>query len=210
MLVTNIWIRTLYRLRVHGKQNIPRQDACIIVANHPGKLWADLMIMPALWPYRRPISVAYADPQKSKNKKVPKLMTWGAKVFPTIISGQRGKGTALKATREILRALKEDEAVFMMLAGEVSWHGRVNPSRPAVPWIALRTGVPVLPCAIIGTYDVWPRWREKPSLTGKVTIRFGQPFTLKGSSSKRIKDDMVLDAGYRIKSEIESLQALGH
>jgi 1-acyl-sn-glycerol-3-phosphate acyltransferase len=210
MFITSIWVRTLYRLRVKGAKNIPTQGPCIIVANHPGKLWADLMIMPALWPKRRPISVAYADFKKSKNKKVPKLMSWGAKVFPTIVSGRRGKGTALKATREILRVLKNGEAVFMMLSGEVSWTGRINDHRPAVPWTALKSGVPVLPCAIIGTYDVWPRWREKPRLTGKVTIRFGEPFTLNRKNSKRIKDVMVDAAGDQIKSEISNLFALGH
>jgi 1-acyl-sn-glycerol-3-phosphate acyltransferase len=166
--------------------------------------------MPVLWPSRRPISVAYADPSKNKNKQASKLMTWGARVFPTIISGQRGKGAALKATREILRALKGGEAVFMMLAGEVSWTGRINQPRPAVPWIALRSGVPVLPCAIIGTYDFWPRWREKPHMTGKVTIRFGEPFTLNDTPPKRIKDEMVVEAGERIKNEIEFLMAMGH
>lgn len=210
MLFTNIWARTLYRLKVRGLQNVPTQGPCLIVANHPGKLWADLMIMPALWPKRRPISVAYVDFKKNSNKNVPKVMKWGAKIFPTIVSGSRGKGTALKATREILRALKTGEAVFMMLSGEVSWTGRIGDSRPAVPWTALRSGVPVLPCSILGTYDVWPRWREKPRLTGKVTIRFGEPFVLNGAGSRRITDEMVESAGNQIKSELAGLFALGH
>jgi 1-acyl-sn-glycerol-3-phosphate acyltransferase len=210
MIITNIWARTLYRLRVYGKEFVPRRGPCIIVANHYGKLWADLMILPALWPRRRPISVTYAMPQRtSKSKQIPRVMSWGAKVFPIIVSGPRGKGTALKASRQIMRALKDGEAVFMMLTGEVSWHGRLGEPRPAVPWIALRSGVPLLPCGIIGTYDVWPRWREKPSLTGKVTVRFGRPFTLKDSPIKKITDEMVDDAGQRIQNEIEHLLAMG-
>jgi len=210
MLLTNLWSRSFYRLRVDGKKNIPRKGSCIIVSNHPGKLWIDLMILPALWPIRRPIMVTYADPKNSTNKKVPKVMAWGARVFPVIASGQRGKGTGMKAAREILRSLEREEAVFLMLSGEVSWTGRINQPRSAVSWIALRSGVPVVPCAILGTYDVWPRWQEKPNLTGKVTIRFGKPFTLHDHQLKRMKDDLVLEAGERIKNEVENLQQLGH
>jgi 1-acyl-sn-glycerol-3-phosphate acyltransferase len=181
-----------------------------LVANHPGKLWADLMILPALWPNRRPVTVTYADPKKVKNKNTPKLMTWGSKVFPVIASGMRGNGTGLKATREILRSLAGGELVWLMLSGEVSWTGRINQPRPAVSWITLKSGVPVLPCAVIGTYDVWPRWQEKPNKTGKVTIRFGKPFRINDKQHKRIDDHMLFDVGQRIKSEIELLQKIGH
>ena len=210
MLVTNLWLRLFYRLRVDGKGNIPHTGPCIIVSNHPGKLWADLMTLPALWPIRRPITVTYADPKNNKNKKIPKLMTWGARVFPVIASGQRGKGAGMKAAREILRSLHRGEAVFLMLSGEVSWTGRINQPRSAVSWIALRSGAPILPCAILGTYDVWPRWQDKPNKIGKVTVRFGEPFTLLDHKIKNIKEDSILNAGERIKSEVEKLQLLGH
>lgn len=207
MLFTNLWARTCYRLRVEGKENVPRTGRCVIVANHAGKMLVDLVLFPALWPRRRPVLVMYWQP---KAGRAPRTMVWGASVFPVIIAGQRGRGTALKATREILRALDGEEAVFMMLEGEVSWHGRLNPPRPAPAWVALRSGALVVPCAILGTYDAWPRWQEKFHRTGKITVRIGQPFTLTDSPPQRITPEMLERAGERITNEIRCLLEMGH
>lgn len=207
MLFGNIWFRTLYGMRVRGKKNIPAQGSCLIVANHAGKLWIDLGILAALWPKRKPIMVMYGLPRQGG--KVPKTMAIGNKIFPTIVSGSRGQGGAVGATRKILRALNNGETVMMMASGEVSWHGRLNQARPAAPWTALRTGVPVLPVAIMGTYDIWPRWQANPKRTGKITIRIGEPFTLSDGPQRRVSEEKILEAGTRITNEIQALIDMG-
>jgi 1-acyl-sn-glycerol-3-phosphate acyltransferase len=203
MLVTNIWTRTLFQMRVHGRKNVPRQGPLLLVGNHFGKLWVDLAVLPALWGVRRPVMTTYGTLRG--NKKTPRPLSMGASVFRMITAGPRGQGTGIKAAREILRELDAGEAVFMMLAGEVSWHGRLNEPRPAVAWTAIKSGVPVLPCAILGTYDIWPRWQEKANLTGKITVRFGTPFKLVETEPDRITSEMVDEGGQRIKKEIQKL-----
>jgi 1-acyl-sn-glycerol-3-phosphate acyltransferase len=212
MLLSNLWARSQYGLRVKGKGNIPQQGPYLIVANHFGRLLADLVLMPALWPKCRPVLVGYGIPrQENKGKlEVPRTMVWGSKVFPIIVAGPRALGKGMKAVREILKSFKNDQAVLMMISGEVSWHGRLNSAREAVPWIALRSGVPVLPCSIYGTYDIWPRWEKKPKLTGKITVRIGQPFTLADGPQRKPSPEMFQDAGNRITSEIQQLLDMGH
>lgn len=40
--------------------------------------------------------------------------------------------------------------------------------------MALRAGAPVVPCAMVGTFELQPPGRKFPRL-GRVTIRFGRP-----------------------------------
>ncbi|SCE20939.1 1-acyl-sn-glycerol-3-phosphate acyltransferase, partial [Streptomyces sp. DvalAA-14] len=40
--------------------------------------------------------------------------------------------------------------------------------------MALRSGAPVIPCAMVGTFELQPPGRTIPRL-GRVTIRFGAP-----------------------------------
>ena len=207
MLATNLWARTAYRMRVVGKEHVPTTGRCIVVANHPGKLLADLAIFPALWPRRRPVLIAYG---QMTGRGAPRTMAWGAKVFPMIVAQPRGSGNAVAATLEIVRALEREEAVFFMPEGEVSWTGRLNSARPAAAWAALRTNAPILPIGLIGTHDIWPRWQEKMSRTGKITVRIGKPFTLANARPQRITPEMLDQAGERIMDEIRKLWEMGH
>ncbi len=50
------------------------------------------------------------------------------------------------------------------MTGACTAHG------PACP--AAATGVPVVPAAVVGTYDVWPTGRRPRLRGGRVTIRF--------------------------------------
>lgn len=48
------------------------------------------------------------------------------------------------------------------------------PFTPGAAWIALRTGVPIVPGAVVGTGTVWPRDKRLPR-RGDVTVAFSSP-----------------------------------
>jgi 1-acyl-sn-glycerol-3-phosphate acyltransferase len=91
----------------------------------------------------------------------------------------------------------------------VSWTGRRNPAQPAAAWAALHSGTPVLLVALLGTYDVWPRWQQRMNCTGRITVRFGQPFILADARPNRITPEMLDQAGERIMAEIGRLVEMG-
>ena len=42
--------------------------------------------------------------------------------------------------------------------GERSWDGRLQPLRSGTIRLLLKAGVPVIPCGMVGIYEVFPRW----------------------------------------------------
>ena len=44
--------------------------------------------------------------------------------------------------------------------------------------LALRTGAPIVPVGIAGSFDVWPRGQKLPHPGGRVIARVGAPFRL--------------------------------
>jgi 1-acyl-sn-glycerol-3-phosphate acyltransferase len=61
--------------------------------------------------------------------------------------------------------------------GTRSRDGRMGEARAGAAFMAIRTGVPVLPVGIAGTYAIFPGRSRWPHRT-PVTIRIGTPFRL--------------------------------
>ena len=81
----------------------------------------------------------------------------------------------------------------------MTWDGQLqHPLAPGTAWLALRGHVPVVPLVSKGGYDIMPRWARLPKLTGRVTIRAGEPFYVCDEPLKRVSDEDVAAASQRI------------
>ncbi|WP_137022933.1 lysophospholipid acyltransferase family protein, partial [Streptomyces albus] len=58
--------------------------------------------------------------------------------------------------------------------GTRSHDGRLYKGRVGVASMALGAGAKVVPCAVVGTFELQPPGRKLPRI-GRVTIRFGEP-----------------------------------
>jgi 1-acyl-sn-glycerol-3-phosphate acyltransferase len=92
--------------------------------------------------------------------------------------------------------------------GPFSREGRLVPGQPGVAMIALRSGAPVVPAAIRGTYEAlrdrrWGLPRRYP-----LSVRFGRPIeplsARPGPGSRARRTDVTR----RIMAEVERLLAL--
>jgi 1-acyl-sn-glycerol-3-phosphate acyltransferase len=70
--------------------------------------------------------------------------------------------------------LAKDELLGIYPEGTRSHDGRLYKGRVGVAAMALKAGVTVVPCAMVGTFELQPPGRKMPRL-GRVTIRFGEP-----------------------------------
>lgn len=155
-------LRLLWRVSWLGEQHVPHEGAVLLAPNHQSYL--DPVLLGA--GLRRPPSYL-ADPAYVDRPILGRLM----RLFGAIPVGSRRGARGLRRAREVLDA-GEPLAVFP--EGERTRDGGLLPFRTGVARLARLSGAPVVPVAIVGAYEVWPRHRARPRL-GRVEIRFGAP-----------------------------------
>lgn len=84
----------------------------------------------------------------------------------------RGNRDALGAAVEALRA---GWAVCVFPEGQIATDGRLQRFHPGIAALAEQTGAPVIPVAVIGSYEAYPRRARFPKLFRPITVRFGAP-----------------------------------
>jgi 1-acyl-sn-glycerol-3-phosphate acyltransferase len=83
-------------------------------------------------------------------------------------------GTGLGGLKETLKRLKRGEMVLIFPEGTRTSDGEIAPLKPGFVAIARRAGVPLLPVAIDGAFQAWPRWRKLPGRS-VIQVAFGPP-----------------------------------
>ena len=95
------------------------------------------------------------------------------KQIPVDRDSARAAQDTLQAALGLLQA---GELFGVYPEGTRSPDGRLYRGRTGVGWLALASGVPVIPAAVIGTDRVLPPGRVVPGLH-RVTVRIGEPMT---------------------------------
>lgn len=85
-----------------------------------------------------------------------------------------GKEAGQAAIREGLGVLGRGELLGIYPEGTRSHDGRLYKGKVGVAVMAVRAQVPVVPCAMVGTFEIQPPGRRLPRIK-PVTIRFGEP-----------------------------------
>jgi 1-acyl-sn-glycerol-3-phosphate acyltransferase len=109
-----------------------------------------------------------------------------------------------QAVRIVLRRLALGHPVHIYVEGERTWDGGLQPPRRGSVRIALKAGVPIVPCAIDGAYDVWPRWHHLPR-RGDIRVAFGPPFRLPRLDRRADREAALPEATTRIRDAIGGL-----
>ena len=156
-------LKLIFRPWAEGTENVPREGAVILASNHLS--YSDWLFMPLVIP-RRVTFVA-----KAEYFETPGIKGWLQKKFFSG-SGQvpidRTSGSAAAgAIATQLRLLSEGEVCGIYPEGTRSHDGLLYRGRTGVARIALESGVPVIPVAVINTDVVAP--------PGKVFGRFARP-----------------------------------
>lgn len=163
-------LRAVFRPRVSGSEHVPEEGAAILASNHLS--YADWLFMPSAVP-RKVTFVAKAEYFNAPGIKgwFQKLFFSGAGQVPIDrTSGNAAEGAMSAATR----VLRDGDLFGIYPEGTRSHDGKLYRGKTGVARLALETGVPVIPVAVIGTDVVAPPGKKFGSFTRPV-VHFGKP-----------------------------------
>ncbi|MGW7098175.1 lysophospholipid acyltransferase family protein [Streptomyces sp. NPDC054838] len=163
-------LRLLFRPRIEGLENIPPEGAAIIAGNHLS--FSDHFLMPAILK-RRITFLAKAEYFTGPGIK-GRLTAAFFRSAGQIPVDRSGKDAGQAALREGLGVLAKGELLGIYPEGTRSHDGRLYKGKVGVAAMALGAGVPVVPCAMVGTFEIQPPGQKLPKIR-RVTIRFGRP-----------------------------------
>jgi glycerol-3-phosphate dehydrogenase (NAD(P)+) len=152
-----------FRLSRIGREHVPQEGAVIFTANH--RSFLDPFVIGTL--ARRPMYFFAKKELFSNRIQAWFLNALGA--FP--IDRGNGDSDAMSTAREIL---ERGDCVVIFPEGTRMPPGPLGSAKLGVGRLALETGAPVVPIAVIGTESVRRGWRIRPH---KVRIRCGAPLT---------------------------------
>lgn len=163
-------LRLLFRPRIEGLENIPEDGAAIVAGNHLS--FSDHFLMPAILK-RRITFLAKAEYFTGPGVK-GRLTAAFFRSAGQIPVDRSGKDAGKAALREGLGVLSKGELLGIYPEGTRSHDGRLYKGKVGVAAMALGAGVPVVPCAMVGTFEIQPPGQKLPKIR-RVTIRFGRP-----------------------------------
>jgi 1-acyl-sn-glycerol-3-phosphate acyltransferase len=159
-------LRLMYRPKVKGLDNIPKDGPAILAANHQSFL--DDLLLPLVVPNRKVVFLAKAD---YFDKWYLRWFFKGANVIPVRRESHSAAEDALRAG---VKALHENKLIGIFPEGTRSPDGRLYRGKTGVARMALEARVPVIPVAVVGTFELMPYNRKVPK-AGRVELRFGKP-----------------------------------
>ncbi|MEW2292416.1 lysophospholipid acyltransferase family protein [Streptomyces sp. NPDC006743] len=163
-------LRLFFRPRIEGLEHVPRSGPAIVAGNHLS--FSDHFLMPAVL-RRRITFLAKAEYFTGPGLK-GRLTAAFFRSAGQIPVDRSGKEAGRAAIREGLGVLRRGELLGIYPEGTRSHDGRLYKGKVGVAVMALDAGVPVVPCAMIGTFEAQPPGRAVPRIH-PVVIRFGEP-----------------------------------
>lgn len=153
--------RLAWRLRVEG-EGFP-SPPYVVAGNHPSAIDPVLVGMV----HRRPVLFLAVDELYGKHR----MLDWALRTFGAVSLPRRG--VPLSAMRAALAHLAEGGVVGVFPEGtRVPRWGEGTP-RPGAAWLAVRTGVPLVPVAISGSHHVFTM--ENRFGAGRLRMAVGPP-----------------------------------
>lgn len=165
------WLWLIYRPAVQGRNHVPSHGPAIIASNHLSV--CDSFFMPLVVKRRKVTFVAKAEYFTGRGLKgwIVRNFFLATGTIPVDRTGGRAARAALETQ---LRVLREGKLAGIYPEGTRSPDGRLYRGKTGVARLALESGAPVIPVAMLNADELQPPGRLIPKVK-RVRIRFGEP-----------------------------------
>jgi 1-acyl-sn-glycerol-3-phosphate acyltransferase len=166
------FLRTLWRPEVTGAEHIPASGGAILASNHLSIV--DSIFLPLM--VERPVTFAAKSEYFTGTRLVDRVT--GAYLRATNqLSVNRSEARAGQDMLHAALALLQGGDLFGIYPeGTRSPDGRLYRGRVGIGWLALNSGLPVIPVAMSGTDRVLPPGQKIPRVA-KIGITIGEPLS---------------------------------
>ena len=171
-MVAGPFLHTIWRPKVTGAEHVPASGGAILAANHLSVV--DSVFLPLMMDR----GVTFSAKSEYFTASGPAARLWAAYLKATNqLQMDRDGARAAQATLEAALALLQAGNLFGIYPeGTRSPDGRLYRGRPGVGWLALKSGLPVIPVGMVGTRRVLPPGSVVPR-PGRIEIRIGAPLS---------------------------------
>ncbi len=166
--IVKVLITLFTRLEVIGWENLPGQGSLIVTANHAGRM--EVLLVFYLID-RQDIILMIAEKYRESA-----FWRWFARrVNGIFIDRYNADFTAL---RQVLKRLQDGGVLTMAPEGTRSSSGKLQQAHLGAAFLAAKSGVPVIPVGVDGTWDDEVVSRIKRFKRAEVKLRIGKPYRL--------------------------------
>jgi 1-acyl-sn-glycerol-3-phosphate acyltransferase len=185
-------LRFLFATRRRNVKAIPKKGPVILVSNHASNLDPVIVVSSI----RRPVY------HLGKHTLFTKpFRRWFFETLGGQIPVDRDRGGNEAAVLAGVQVLEDGRALGIYPEGTRTPDGRLGRGRTGVARLALTTGAMVVPVAVKGTYQIWPKGRRLPRLFRRTEVIVGSPraygkdpqLANNTAELRRITDELMLD-----------------
>ena len=184
-----------FRGEVAGLENLPKAGGFLLAANHAS------FIDPPIIGCQLPRQIAYF---ARKTLWKGGVSSWWLDAVGTIPVDRDG-GQDVSAIKRVLRAIKDERGLILFPEGTRTADGKLQPAKPGVGFIAIKTQVPVVPVRIFGSFEAFGKGRPL-RLGTPVTVVFGAPLAPSFYDDPKAGKDRAQVASDRIMAEIARIE----
>jgi len=153
-----------FRGEVFGTENFPMEGPFLIASNHASHL------DPPIVGSQVARQMRFFARKSLWNSRVARWWLDNVETIPV----ERDSGD-IGAIKRVIQALRENRSVVLFPEGTRSPDGHLQPAKAGVGFMACKTGVPVVPCRVYGSFVAFGKGMKIPNFGSPVTVVFGPP-----------------------------------
>ena len=187
-------LKWLLRVRATGWETFPRRGGVIVAPNH--YTWADPIL----------VQIVLGRPGYYLGKASLFRGRIGGWFFPAMgmVPVDREKGGNDAAVQAAVRIVEDGLVAGIFPEGTRSAHPDLLPFRTGAVRVALLTGAPIVPVAVLSD-RLWGKGKTLPRVGRRCYLAFGEPYTLGKDAALAADKDYLRKASDDLQGRVQAL-----